>query len=218
MPHVYYIKNTITNKMYVGFTSREDYKERIIEHFAPSVYKNYHTPLYRSIVKYGVDAFEHGLLFSHDDYDTALQKEIELIELYGDYNLSAGGNVPPNQKGKRWNHTEETKQKMRKPKAPRTQKHIENLSNALKGKTPWNKGKKGLQTMPWKGKRISNNMATWRITYNGDVIITENLILWCENNGLNPNSVKYHYYKGVWPYKGIENITKEIQNEQNGQK
>lgn len=139
MPHVYYIKNTIDSKMYVGFTSREDYKERIVEHFAPGAKGQ--TPLYHAIRKYGRESFEHGLLFSHDDYDTTLQKEIELIELFGDYNISAGGNVPPNQKGNGWKLSEETKQKMRKPKAPRTQKHMDNLSKSLQGRTPWNKDK-----------------------------------------------------------------------------
>lgn len=47
--------------------------------------------------------------------------------------------------GKHWKLSEETKAKMRKPKAARTEEHRKNLGEALKGKAPWNKGRKGLQ-------------------------------------------------------------------------
>jgi predicted GIY-YIG superfamily endonuclease len=207
MPHVYYIKNTIDSKMYVGFTSREDYKERIIEHFAPGAKGQ--TPLYRAIRKYGKESFEHGLLFTHDDYDITLQKEIELIELFGDYNISAGGNVPPNQKGRHWNHTEETKQKMRKPKPPRRPEHTKKLADAIRGRPSPFKGIPSGLSPSWKGTRSSPNMADWQITMiDGTIIKTTNLILWCDNNGYKTNTLKGAYYGNRLPYRDISAIRK----------
>ena len=208
MPCVYKITNKINNKNYIGYTSRKDVKERIREHFSPSVYNNNHKPLYLSIKKYGKENFDYKILFESDDEEETLEKEKHFIKQMGDYNMHPGGNVPPNQKNKTWNLTEETKQKMRKPKAPRTKEHTYNLSRSLKGKEPWNKGKTGLQTSIWKEQRNSPMTSSWKITKNNTTNIIRNLALWCDENEYNKNTVKYHYYKNSWPYKDIQNIEK----------
>ncbi len=213
MPHVYYLKNRVNGKMYVGFTGRDDPQKRIQEHFNPCcVERNARKPLYRAIKKYGVDCWETGVLFSHDNYEETLQKEIELIEVFhSEYNLSPGGNVPPGDKRKYWKPhiTEEHKAKLRKPKPPRTKEHIENLSAALKGKPS---PRKGIPTgrPGWnKGRRTSGNVSTWTIVRAGhEPEIVENLVFWCEQNGYEANAVKGRYYKGTLPYMDILEITK----------
>jgi len=208
MAFVYKITNKVNNKNYIGYTSKLDVEHRIREHFSPSVYEKINKPFYQAIRKYGKNNFEYEILFESDNEDEALEKEIELISKMGDYNLHPGGNVPPNQTGKSWNLSDETKQKMRKPKKPRTKEHAQNLSNALKGKTPWNKGKKGVQKSWCKGRRNSPMISNWKITKETGEYFIKNLVLWCEENGYNKNTVKYHYYKNSWPYKDIINIQK----------
>lgn len=208
MPYVYKITNLKNHKSYVGYTKRKDVLDRINEHFSPSIYENNNRPFYNAIKKYGRDNFTYDILYEGDNEEQTLLKEIEFIKLFGDYNIHEGGNIPPNQKGKTWKLSESTKQKMRKPKAPRTKEHTENLSKSLMGKIPWNKGKVGLQSCPWKGERRSPSMSTWKITKNDSEIIVDNLAYWCEQNGYNPSSVKYRYYGKTLPYKDILNIEK----------
>ena len=209
MPHVYYIKNNLNGKMYIGFTSRSDPYKRINEHFSDSVISyNHQKHLYRAIKKYGKDNFSSGVLFSHDDYDLTLQKEIELIEVFSsEYNLHPGGNIPPNQKNKKWKLSEETKSKMRKPKPPRTEEHGKNLSKSLKGRVSPNKGKPGRPG--WnKGKRTSGSVCQWKIIKKEGTEMIYNLVLWCEENGYKTNTLKSKYYKNQFPYKDILRIEK----------
>jgi group I intron endonuclease len=208
MPYVYKITNKENGKSYVGYTKRENVDHRIREHFSPSVYKNNDKPLYNAIKKYGKDSFSLEILFEGVDEEQALCKEIEYIKIYGDYNLHEGGNVPPNQKGNHWTLSEETKLKMSKPKAPRSQEHKRKLSESLMGNTPWNKGKKGVQVSWNKGTRNSPMTSKWKITKRNEEFIIENLVLWCDENNYNKNTVKYHFYKNSWPYKDIEKIEK----------
>jgi group I intron endonuclease len=208
MPYVYKITNIKNQKSYVGYTKRKDVYDRIREHFSPSVYANDKRPFYNAVKKYGKENFTYEILHECVDESEALQKEIEFIKIYGDYNLHEGGNIPPNQSGKTWKLSEETKQKMRKPKQPRTEEHTKKLSLALIGKTPWNKGQKGLQVCPWKGQRRSPSMSTWKITKIDGEEIVENLVYWCEQNGYNASSVKYRYYGNSLPYKDILKIEK----------
>lgn len=210
MSSIYKITNIINGKSYVGYTSREKVQERIAEHFSPSVYNGREKrPLYSAIKKYGKESFTWEVLYEGND---ALDKEPEFIAKYGDYNLHEGGNVPPSQKGKTWKLSEETRENMKGKcgKWIRTQEHKKKMSDGRKGSIPWNKGKKGFQKGVWAGKRDSGSTKKWIIhKSNGDLISIDNLVLWCEENGYNPNSVKYHYYKGNFPgksYKDIINI------------
>jgi group I intron endonuclease len=208
MPIIYKITNKVNNKSYIGYTKRTNVEHRIREHFSPSVFEKSDNPFYKAIRKYGKNSFKYEILFESDNESETLQKEIEYIKEFGDYNLHEGGNIPPNQTGKKWKLSDETKHKMRKPKPARTKEHQDKLSAALKGKIPWNKGKKGVQVSPWKGKRDSPRTLKWKIHMNGDTIITENLVLWCEKNGYNKNTVKGHYYNNSFPYKDIQKIEK----------
>jgi group I intron endonuclease len=208
MPYVYKITNKENGKSYVGYTKRTNVNDRIKEHFLPSVYGKTDKPLYNDIRKFGKESFDFEVIFESTDEETTLQKEIEYIKLHGDYNLHEGGNVPPNQKGRHWTLSEETKSKMRKPKSLRSEEHKHNISKSLIGKTPWNKGKKGTQISWCKGKRDSPMTSEWKITKNGVEFIIHNLSFWCDENGYNKNTIKSHYYKNSWPYKDIEKIEK----------
>jgi len=208
MPYVYKITNKINKKSYIVYTSRKDVDNRIREHFSLSVYENNNKPLYKSIKKYGRENFEVDILFEHDDEGITLLKEVEYIKIMGDYNLHPGGNVPPNQKNKTWKLSEETKNKMRKPKAPRTEEHTKKISDALKGKTPWNKNKTGVQESFWKGKRDSPRTCKWKIVKTDEELIIENLVLWCEENNYNTSTLKSKYYSNKFPYKDILHIEK----------
>ena len=106
------------------------------------------------------------ILFDDLTWDSAQEKEIELISLYGRkdigtgvlVNLTDGGENPPRMIGHKFQsgeknsnfgkkHTEERKMKISLSligkKRPEEVK--DKISETLKGHTPWNKGKKGVQ-------------------------------------------------------------------------
>jgi group I intron endonuclease len=210
MPYVYKITNTENKKSYVGYTKRDDVKDRIKEHFFKSVYTKKDTPFYNAIKKYGKESFDFEILFECSDEKMTLLKEIEFIKIYGDYNLHEGGNVPPNQKGNHWNLSDKTKKKMSESSKGKTksENHKKSMSESRKGRKPWNRGLTGAQESIWKGQRNSPMTSSWKITKNNTTYIIQNLALWCDENNYNKNTVKYHYYKNSWPYKDIQNIEK----------
>ena len=135
MDKIYCLTNKINGHQYIGFTTRDNVQDRFTEHCnAKNMY-----PIQLAIRKYGKENFDISVMYEGKD---AIDKEDMYIKKLGcDYNVAPGGGVPPIQTGKHWKLTEETKQKMRKPKAPRTKEHTENQRKTLLGKTPWNKGK-----------------------------------------------------------------------------
>src|ERR1035437_1461841 len=62
------------------------------------------------------------------------------------------------QKGKKLSKEHCLKISLSKTGIKLSQSHVENMRNALKGKTPWNKGKKGLQVGWNKGLKISDEI------------------------------------------------------------
>ena len=80
--------------------------------------------MYNAIQKYGWENIKHEILFENLSKEEAEQKEIELIEKFKSYNDKFGYNIT---KGGNYsgNRTEETKRK---------------ISEAQKGRVPWNKG------------------------------------------------------------------------------
>tara|TARA_B100002019_G_scaffold245559_1_gene223000 strand:- start:275 stop:757 length:483 start_codon:yes stop_codon:yes gene_type:complete len=140
MDKIYCLTNKMNGHQYIGFTTR-NINDRLAEHFAPSSYKS-GNPIHRAIKKYGKENFKVEILYSGDD---ALEKEnVFISELSPHYNVTPGGNVPPNQTGKKWKLSEETKQKMRKPKGKRTKEHTEKIAEKLRGRPAWNSGKTGV--------------------------------------------------------------------------
>ena len=135
MSYIYKITNTITGKCYVGYTSTTP-RKRWYRHVS-NAKKGKRSKLYSSMRKHGKEAFVLEELYCGED---ALQKEHEyILKENAEYNMTKGGEA--NQLGRHWKLSEETKQKMRKPKPPRSKEHCENLSKSLKGRIAHNKGK-----------------------------------------------------------------------------
>jgi|LWDU01.1.fsa_nt_gi group I intron endonuclease len=204
MHYLYKLTNKNTNKCYVGFTSTTP-KNRWYQHCSNAFKRNKKSKLYSSMRKHGKEAFILEEIYCGKD---ALQKENDyIISENAEYNMTPGGEA--NQLGRRWSHSEETKRKLRKPKPPRTKEHSAKIGESNKGRIPWNKGMKGVQSAWNKGIRDSGRSSFWEITkINGDVFTTKNLVLWCENNGYVTSTVKSRYYKTQLPYLDICHIKK----------
>jgi group I intron endonuclease len=128
---LYKITNVINNKCYIGFTSLS-VQERFDTHIKNSKYKRYDQKIYNAIRKYGIENFIVEQIYEGSD---ALQKEDEFIKRYkAEYNMTEGGNIPPSQKGNTWKMSEDSKQKLRKPKPPRTPEHAEKIACQLRGR------------------------------------------------------------------------------------
>ena len=138
MNYLYKITNTINEKTYIGFTSRS-VSERYSVHKYNAFKQHRKSKLYSAMRKYGVDAFVVETIYEGED---ALEKENIFISLYKcEYNMTKGGEA--NQLGRRWNLSEETKEKMSSSKrgVKFSKGHRENLSKSHKGQVAWNKGK-----------------------------------------------------------------------------
>jgi len=143
MPHiVYLISNPLTNKVYVGYT-KHTLEKRWNQHCKNAMKAKTNTPFYNAIRKYGTDIWVHSILETCALADEAKAQEVKYIEKYDSYkngyNATLGGDgnhgiimseesnkkrsealkgIPKNYNrmhGK--HHTDETLQKMRKPKA-----------------------------------------------------------------------------------------------------
>lgn len=129
--YLYKITNTCNDDCYVGFTSIS-VEHRFNEHLKNAKYKRHNQTLYHAIRKYGANNFIVEQIYEGED---ALQKEDYYIKQYkAKYNMTPGGNVPPSQKGNTWNMSEESKEKLRKPKPPRTPEHTEKIASQLRGR------------------------------------------------------------------------------------
>lgn len=125
---VYTIRNTINDKCYVGLTTRDNYNDRLKEHVSFSKSKSkYH--IHRAIRKYGWENFTHTAWYVSDDIVMLSRFEIAKIKEFdtfnNGYNMTEGGESPPNQKG--YKHTKESRKKN---------------SKSHKGMLPWNTGRK----------------------------------------------------------------------------
>ena len=131
MGSIYKITNTVNGKAYIGQTRQDAVADRIPRHFSG----HGNIPIKRAVDKYGKDAFTYEIL--HDGIIPEFLDDLEIKEIekhntlipHG-YNLRTGGRGGA--------CSEETKQK---------------ISEANKGKTPWNKGKKGVQPPSMKGRK-----------------------------------------------------------------
>ena len=91
---IYKITNKITNKSYVGFTSKS-IKERFHKHYLNAM-SGMDTYLYKSIRKYGIDKFSIVEIEKLDNQNEAYEREKYYIEKYttispSGYNLTKGG-------------------------------------------------------------------------------------------------------------------------------
>ena len=146
---IYRIWNKLTNEHYIGLTTKT-LNRRIKQHIN-NKYNNSHID--SSIQKHGIEQFNYEILKDGiTDIEELNKWEIWYIEFYDSYNngynltLGGGGKVG-------FNHSEETKQKMREAKQNISDETRKKISEANKGKTSWNKGKTSWN----KGKTLSEN-------------------------------------------------------------
>lgn len=122
MGSIYLIRNTINQKCYIGQTTRDAIEKRIPEHINR---RDKNSLISQAIAKYGKDVFTFEILhdgildFMLDDLEKDEIKKHNAFAPHG-YNLTTGGNSG------------------RKASAETCQK----MSNAMKGRRSWNKGKK----------------------------------------------------------------------------
>lgn len=143
MTHItYLILNSITGKVYIGYT-KYTLEKRWTQHCKRAMKTITNTPFYNAIRKYGTNVWICSILEKHETAMEAKIKEIEYIAKYGSYkngyNATLGGDgnpglvmskesnkkrsealkgIPKNYErmhGKK--HTDDTLKKMRKPKA-----------------------------------------------------------------------------------------------------
>ncbi len=119
---IYKITNNITNRSYVGQTKRQ-LEKRLKSHFYEARVKKYNMYLHNSIRKYGEEAFRIELIetcttTNYADRERFWIKSLNTLQPFG-YNEHEGG------KGGCLNASPELRKK---------------LSDAKKGKSPWNKG------------------------------------------------------------------------------
>ena len=118
---VYQTNNKINGKIYIGVHAAENPEE-------DDGYRGSNVPLKRAIRKYGRENFIREILFTYDTEEEAYAKEAEIVtlefaarrDIYNIQTGGSGGNL----------HSEETKQKMRKPKS---EEHKQNMSKAKLG-------------------------------------------------------------------------------------
>ena len=133
MGSIYKITNTVNGKAYIGQTRHDAEKTRIRDHLTGNSKAN--QLVKRAVEKYGKDVFTYEILHDGIIPDFLDMLEIEAIEKYNTmsprgYNLTTGGSTSG------YKHSPETRQKISDALKGRP---------GIKGRTPWNKGKRGVQ-------------------------------------------------------------------------
>lgn len=121
---IYKATNKINGKSYIGKTVKKLYI-RVCEHLSASNRDSQHY-FHKAIRKYGIQSFDWLIIDTSETNEILTEKEIYWIKFLNTkapngYNLTDGGEGMTG-----WIPTED---------------NIKNMSNAQKGKTPWNKGK-----------------------------------------------------------------------------
>lgn len=120
---IYKITNIVNSKVYIGFSKNPEKRWKSHKSF-----RGHANRLYSSMKNHGIENFRFEVIYQSLDKEYCLnimephfiQEYNSIIDLFG-YNLSIGGNCPPNQSG-----------------IPKTQSHKNNISKAKKGnKQPW---------------------------------------------------------------------------------
>lgn len=112
---VYQTTNIINNRIYIGVHETDDHL--LFDGYLGSGYL-----LMKAVKKYGVENFKRETLFVFETTEQAYTKERELVNeefiLREDtYNVTVGGKIPPNHRGK-----------------PKSEEHKRKISEAQKGK------------------------------------------------------------------------------------
>lgn len=179
--HIIYRAISPSGKVYIGQT--KDLNARKRQHKYDSLTTNsnsFNTPFHNAIRKYGIENFKWEILEKDIPSWIINIKEIEFIKIFNSfsngYNLTIGGQTGTGFLGKK--HTdeakkkislarkgkklsEETKQRMRKPKKPFSEEHKRNLSLAHMGFIPSDETRRKIslafkgENHPFYGKHLS---------------------------------------------------------------
>ena len=155
---IYKIYNTITNKVYIGQSI--DIEFRIKIHRRCSLNKEYNYPLYNSMRKYGMDAFEFSILEEVEDNLLLTSREQYYIDYFQSYIPEKGYNILQFASSfKGYKFSEETKKKisdtLKKRKITEEQRlRLIELSKKRKG-IPRSEETKLKVSLAQKGKIIS---------------------------------------------------------------
>lgn len=169
---IYRITNTKNGNTYIG-------QHKVDSLLTDDGYLGSGKLIIRAVKKYGCSSFiKEYITIAMTQQEADVLEKFYIEKEKPVYNISKGGQgvtgVEPWNKGKTgiyseetleknrqahlgkttWigkHHTEETKEKLRKPKSDEAKKK---MSEAAKGRVPWNKGKKGVQTAWNKGKKL----------------------------------------------------------------
>lgn len=167
MAHVYKITNTLTNKVYIGYTSCS-IEDRWKQHKYSALNGSANTKFYNSIRKHGIDAWEVTLLVITESVTDAKLREIEYIELYDSYNNGYNGT-----KGGDGNNgiimSEESNQKRSLalkgiPKNPKTVEKFRNRKNSAESNAKRSSAHKGMKKpwVKWSEEQIQKRALTRR--------------------------------------------------------
>jgi group I intron endonuclease len=165
MDYIYKITNTVNNKSYVGYTTNPQAR------WSDHKYGRGSKVVYQAIKKYGVNKFVFEVI-AEDTVDNEQQYINKHNTMYPNgYNLTDGGSLPPNHKGKtykeiygnRWRERIEKFKKTQKERGgfhsmPHTEATKKKISQATKGK---NNPMYGKQHRTSTIKKISENKKQW---------------------------------------------------------
>lgn len=131
---VYMHENRINGKKYVGITSGDP---ELRWSNGCGYYKNKH--FYDAIKRYGWDAFDHKILYSHLSKDDACRIEQEMIAKYQTQDKRKGYNLTSG--GEHFKHSEESKMLMSERRKGKnqgafTKEHIEKMKANHAGGAP----------------------------------------------------------------------------------
>lgn len=178
---VYQILNLVTGKRYIG--SSKNIVKRFNAHKNSSeIRKHSNTHLMNSFRKYGLENFQLSVI-EECGVDILFEREQYWVDFYGIENLYNQRKFVNTNVGVKWTEdrkikwkqrviSDETRAKISKNspgnKQPRTQKQLDAISNANKGRPSWNTGTKGVMKpndtsfkkgiAPWN----KNNPNAWR--------------------------------------------------------
>jgi len=178
---IYLATNLVNNKKYVGQTRSNRLDKRISEHIFDIPYTKQTTIFHAALDKYGIDNFKFEIIEDNISEELIDQKEKDYIIKYNTYyknnqgyNMTFGGQgthgyifteadkLKMSKKSQAyWKNLKENNQEeyarickiksqINKGK-PKSEEHRRHLSEARKGKEPWNKGLKGAQKSHFKG-------------------------------------------------------------------
>jgi group I intron endonuclease len=162
MGSIYRIKNTITNKYYIGCTIQNDIQKRWSSHRQLAKKDKGCTALKEAFKKYGIDNFKFEILIICFNED-CFKYEKEYIKKYNSlvpngYNISEGGNGGALFKGK--HHSEETKLLLRNKSKEyhnnpeNKESHSKKIKEAMEKSEKWKKAlAEGRVSQNRKGKK-----------------------------------------------------------------